>query len=78
MTVLSLQRRVARLRWVARPRWVARLRWVDRLRRLTALPRHLDPARRPARTERHVYADPFFADPAAVEDDSRRMTRPAG
>jgi len=49
-----------------------------RPRRRTALPRHLDPARRPARTKRHVYADPFFADPAAVEDDSRRMTRPAG
>ena len=59
MTVLSLQRRVARLR------------------RRAALPRHLDPARRPARTKRHVYSDPFFADPVAVEDDSRRMTRPA-
>ena len=59
MTVLSLQRRVARLR------------------RRAALPRHLDPARRPARTKRHVYSDPFFADPATVEDDSRRMTRPA-
>jgi hypothetical protein len=57
MTVLSLPRRVARLR------------------RRSALPRHLDPARRPAGTKRHVYSDPFFADPAAVEDDSRRMTR---
>ncbi len=65
MTVLSLQLRVARLRRVARPRHRA------------ALPRHLDPARRPARTKRHVYFDPFFADPATVEDDSRRMTRPA-
>ena len=65
MTVLSLQLRVARLRRVARPRCRA------------ALPRHLDPARRPARTKRHVYPDLFFADPAAVEDDSRRMTRPA-
>jgi hypothetical protein len=66
MTVLSRPWRVARLRGVARPR------------RRAALPRHLDPARHPARTKRHGYADPFFADPAAVEDDSRRMTRPAG
>jgi hypothetical protein len=65
MTVLSLPLRVARLRRVARPRY-----------RAAALPRHLDPARRPARTKRHVYSDPFFADPVAVEDDSRRMTRP--
>ena len=68
MTVLFRQRRVAR------PRWVTLLRWVARPRRRTALPRHLDPARRPARTKRHVYVDPFFADPATVEDDSRRMT----
>jgi hypothetical protein len=47
-------------------------------RRRTALPRHLRPARRPPRTKRPGYHDPFFADPAAVEDDSRRMTRPAG
>jgi hypothetical protein len=65
MTVLSFQLRVARLRRVARPRY------------RDALPRHLDPARRPARTKRHVYSDPFFADPAIVEDDSRRMARPA-
>jgi hypothetical protein len=65
MTVLSLPLRVARLRRVARPRYRA------------AVPRHLDPARRLARTKRHVYSDPFFADPVAVEDDSRRMTRPA-
>jgi hypothetical protein len=50
---------------------------VARSRRRTALPRHLDPARRPAGTKRHVYCDPFFADPAIVEDDFRRMTRPA-
>ena len=42
MTVLSLRRRVARLRWVARPR------------RRTALPRHLDPARR--RAPKHHFA----------------------
>jgi len=65
MTVLSRPWRVARLRRVARPR------------RRAALPRHLDPARRPARAGRRGYSDPFFADPAAVEDDTRRMT-PAG
>jgi hypothetical protein len=65
MTVLSLPWRAARLRRVAR------------LRRQAALPRHLDPGRRPARTKRHLYSDPFFADPVIVEDDSRRMTRPA-
>lgn len=51
-------------------------RLAARPRRRAALPRHLDPARRQARTKRHVYADPFFADPAAVEDDSRRLGRP--
>jgi len=50
-------------------------RLAARLRRRTALPRHLRATRRPARSEYH---DPFFADPAAVEDDARRMTRPAG
>jgi hypothetical protein len=50
---------------------------VARPRRRTALPRNLDPARRSAGTKRHVYRDPFFADPAVVEDDFRRMTRPA-
>ena len=50
---------------------------VARPRRRAALPRHLDPARRPARAGRRGYSDPFFADPAAVEDDSRRMTGPA-
>jgi hypothetical protein len=42
-------------------------------RRRAALPRHLRAARRPARPPYH---DPFFADPAAVEDDSRRLGRP--
>jgi hypothetical protein len=64
--------------WRAALPWRApRLRQVARPRHRTGLPRHLDPARRPARTGRHVYSDPFFADPAAVEDDSRRMTGPA-
>ena len=69
MTVLSLQWLLARAR---RPATMTRSRWP------ATVTRHLGPARRPARTKRHVYADPFFADPAAVEDDSRRMTRPAG
>ena len=30
---------------------------------------------RTARRERRAYRDSFFADPAAVEDDSRRMRR---
>ena len=42
-------------------------------RRRAALPRHLRAARRPARTKRPAYHDPFFADPAAVEDDARRL-----
>ena len=58
---------------------VLSLKWrAARPRRRAALPRHLRAARRPARTKRPGYHDPFFADPAAVEDDSRRMTRPAG
>ncbi|HEY7274761.1 MAG TPA: hypothetical protein VH594_02290 [Trebonia sp.] len=42
-----------------------------RPRRLAALTR----SRRPAPLERRTYPDVFFADPAAVEDDSRRMLR---
>jgi hypothetical protein len=30
---------------------------------------------RTARRERRAYRDSFFADPAAVEDDARRMRR---
>jgi hypothetical protein len=44
-------------------------RLAARPRRRAALPRHL----RPARTKRPAYHDPFFADPAAVEDDARRL-----
>jgi hypothetical protein len=47
------------------------------LQRRMALQRRVARLRRVARTKRHVYCDPFFADPAIVEDDSRRMTRPA-
>ena len=51
---------VMSLQWlVARPR-----------RRATAI-RHVSPARR----ERRTYRDSFFADPAVVEDDTRRMGR---
>ena len=48
------------LQWpAARPR-----RWVTVLRNS-----------RTARRERRLYRDSFFADPAAVEDDARRMRR---
>ena len=64
MTVLSL-------RWLlARPR---RRAIVTRSRWPAIMTRHRSPARRPAPPERRVYPDLFFADPAAVEDDSRRM-----
>jgi hypothetical protein len=66
MTVLSLQWLLARPR---RRALVIRSRWPA----LTT--RRPDPARRPARPQRRTYPDPFFADPAAVEDDSRRMQR---
>jgi len=75
MTVLSL-------RWLlARPRRrviVTRSRWpaiVTRARWPAIVTRRRGPARRPAPPERRPYPDLFFADPAAVEDDSRR-TRP--
>ena len=73
MTVLSL-------RWLlARPRRrviVTRSRWpaiVTRARWPAIVTRRRGPARRPAPPERRPYPDLFFADPAAVEDDSRRM-----
>jgi len=46
-----------------------------RPRRRTALPRHLDPARLPMPPGRPAYRDPLFADPALVEDDTRRLAR---
>jgi len=46
-------------------------RLVVRPRRRTAVIRNSTAARRPRRT----YRDSFFADPAAVEDDSIRMRR---
>ena len=60
MTVLSIQ-------WLpARPRRPAVL---------TRSRRTARPERRTARPERRTYPDVFFADPVAVEDDSRRMLR---
>ena len=51
---------------------VLSLQWLAaRPRRRTAVIRNSRAARRPRRT----YRDPFFADPAAVEDDSVRMRR---
>jgi hypothetical protein len=64
MTVLSLQ-------WLlARPR---RRAIVTRSRCPAIMTRRLGRARRPVPPERRTYPDLFFADPVAVEDDSRRM-----
>jgi hypothetical protein len=52
---------------------VLSLQWLAaRPRRWAALPC----TSRTARPVHRSYPDPFFADPSAVEDDSRRMTRP--
>ena len=64
MTVLSLQWLLARPR---RPAAMTRSRWP------AIVTRHLSPARGPVPPGRRTYPDLFFADPAAVEDDSRRM-----
>jgi hypothetical protein len=66
MTVLSLQWLLARPRRRAnatRSRWPA------------IMAHHRRPARRPVPPGRRTYPDVFFADPAAVEDDSHRMRR---
>jgi hypothetical protein len=64
MTVLPLQ-------WLrARPR---RRAAVNRSRRPAIVTRHPGPARCPAPPGRRTYPDLFFADPVAVEDDTRRM-----
>jgi hypothetical protein len=66
MTVLSFPSLLARSRRrTAPPRTTLPRTTLPR----TTLPRHL--RRVPGR--RRTYRDPFFADPAAVEDDSRRM-----
>jgi len=69
MTVLSLK-------WLlARPRRPAA---VTRSWHRAIVTRRRRPARGPVPPERRTNRDVFFADPAAVEDDSRRMRPPAG
>ena len=52
------------------------LQWLlPRPWRLAVVTRRLRPARCPAPAGRRPYPDVFFADPVAVEDDSRRMRR---
>jgi hypothetical protein len=66
MTVLPLQ-------WLlARPRRPAA---VTRAWHRAIVTRRLSPARCPVPPERRTYRDVFFADPATVEDDYRRMRR---
>ncbi len=66
MIILSLM-------WLlARPRRPAA---VTRSRRGATVTRRLGPARCRGAVERRTYPDSFFADPAAVEDDYRRMRR---
>ena len=66
MTVLPLQ-------WLlARPRRPAA---VTRSWHRAIVTRHLGPARCLVPPERRTYRDVFFADPATVEDDYRRMRR---
>jgi len=68
MTVLSLRWSVAR---PLRRATVIRNAVIRNAVIRNAVIRNLGTARR----ERRPYRDPFFADPAAVEDDSRRMGR---
>ena len=72
MTVQSLQSLLARPRWGV----AARSRRPAIVTRVTQLTRRLGPARGPVPPGRHTYPDLFFADPVAVEDDSRRMRHP--
>jgi hypothetical protein len=74
MTVLSIQWLPARPR---RPAVLTRSRRSVPLKRRTARleRRTARLERRTARLERRTYPDLFFADPVAVEDDSRRMLR---
>jgi hypothetical protein len=76
MTVLSLQWLLPRPRrraTVTRPR---RRATVTRPWRRATVTQGL--ACHPRRAERRRHQDPFFADPSAVEDDSRRMRPDAG
>ena len=66
MTVLSLQWLLARPR---RRAIVTRSRWP------AIMTRRLGRARRAVPPERRTYPDSFFADPAVVEDDARRLGR---
>jgi hypothetical protein len=53
---------------------VLSFQWLlTRPRRPAIVIRHLGPARGPVPPEPRTYPDLFFADPVAVEDDSRRM-----
>jgi hypothetical protein len=55
---------------------VLSLQWLlARPRRPAAVTRRLGPARCPGAVGHRTYPDLFFADPAAVEDDYRRMRR---
>ena len=64
MTVLPL------IRLLARPRRPAA---ATRSWHRAIVTRRLSPARCPVPPERRTYRDVFFANPAAVEDDYRRM-----
>jgi hypothetical protein len=71
MTVLPIQWLLARPQWLlARPRRSAA---VTRSQTRAVVAAHPGPARRPLPPEHRTYPDLFFADPDAVEDDSRRM-----
>jgi hypothetical protein len=72
MTMLSLQWMLARPRRSAAVTRSRRRAIVTRWRP-SIVTRHLGPARRPVPPDRRPYPDLFFADPVAVEDDSRRM-----
>jgi hypothetical protein len=76
MTVLSLLARPRRRTALPRttlPRTMLPRTMLPR----TTLPRHLRATSRtvPRRPWGRTYRDPFFADPAAVEDDFRRLRR---
>ena len=72
MTVLSLQWLLARPRRRGVAARSRRRSAVNRSRRCAIVTRHPGRAR-PAPPGRRTYPDLFFADPVAVEDDSRRM-----
>ena len=75
MTVLSLQWLLGRPRLPAAVTRLRRPAIVTRSRRPAIVTRDQGPARCPVPSERRTYPDLLFADPVAVEDDSRRMRR---